>query len=63
MTKLIPLLGLLALAACNGNDAHPLAAPTGIRAESGGGVQQLNQVPGVNASASNAGVISRTRVQ
>ena len=67
MTRIIPLLALtlplFGLAACNGNTNHPVGAPTGIRAESGGGVQQLNRVPGVNATAPGAGVVSRTTIR
>ena len=49
MKHTLAILTLLALAACNGNTSHPVGAPTGIRAQSGGGTQQLDRVPGNNA--------------
>ena len=60
MIKSAALLSVLLLAAC-ANPTAPTAAPSGIRAQSGGGEQQLGQVRGANVGV--GGALSTTRVQ
>ncbi|MGI4951444.1 MAG: hypothetical protein ACRYGM_06535 [Janthinobacterium lividum] len=60
MTRTLCLLLALAASAC-ANPNAPVAAPSGIRAESGGGEQQLRQVRGQNVGV--GGVLKTTRFE
>ena len=55
---LLSALSPLALSAC-ANPTAPVAAPTGLRAESGGGEQELGLVKGNNVGV--GGVLKTTR--